>query len=48
MRLAFRVGPGGIPARVTLWDELAPPSPLPVPADAARAAQGDAANHPAR
>lgn len=26
---------------VTLWDEIAPPSPLPVPVDAARAAQGN-------
>lgn len=28
---------------VTLWDEIAPPSPLPVPFDAARAAQGNVA-----
>jgi hypothetical protein len=26
---------------VTLWDEIAPPSPLPVPADVARSAQGN-------
>jgi hypothetical protein len=26
-------------SNVTLWDEIAPPSPLPVPVDAARAAQ---------
>lgn len=30
---------------VTLWDEIAPPSPLPVPVDAARAAQGNVANY---
>ena len=30
---------------VTLWDEIAPPSPLPVPIDAARAAQGNVANY---
>jgi hypothetical protein len=30
-------------ASVTLWDEIAPPSPLPVPVDAARAAQGNVA-----
>jgi hypothetical protein len=29
--------------QVTLWDEIAPPSPLPVPLDAARAAQGNVA-----
>ncbi|MBP0591732.1 hypothetical protein J8I87_18755 [Paraburkholderia sp. LEh10] len=32
-------------ASVTLWDEIAPPSPLPVPIDAARAAQGNVANY---
>ncbi len=26
---------------VTLWDEIAPPSPLPIPVDAARSAQGN-------
>lgn len=31
--------------QVTLWDEIAPPSPLPVPVDAARAAQGNVANY---
>ena len=31
--------------QVTLWDEIAPPSPLPVPIDAARAAQGSVATH---
>jgi hypothetical protein len=31
--------------RVTLWDEIAPPSPLPVPVDAARAAQGNVATY---
>lgn len=30
---------------VTLWDEIAPPSPRPVPVDAARAAQGNVANY---
>lgn len=30
---------------VTLWDEIAPPSPLPIPIDAARAAQGNVANY---
>jgi hypothetical protein len=30
---------------VTLWDEIAPPTPLPVPIDAARAAQGNVANY---
>ena len=30
---------------VTLWDEIAPPSPLPVPVDAARSAQGNVANY---
>ena len=30
---------------VTLWDEIAPPSPLPIPIDAARAAQGNVASY---
>ena len=30
---------------VTLWDEIAPPSPLPIPIDAARTAQGNVANY---
>lgn len=30
---------------VTLWDEIAPPSPMPIPVDAARAAQGNVANY---
>lgn len=30
---------------VTLWDEIAPPSPLPVPIDAARTAQDNVANY---
>jgi hypothetical protein len=30
---------------VTLWDEIAPPSPLPIPVDAARAAQGNVATY---
>lgn len=31
---------------VTLWDEIAPPSsPLPIPVDAARSAQGNVANY---
>ena len=30
-------------SNVTLWDEIAPPSPLPVPVDTARAAQGNVA-----
>ncbi|APA84205.1 hypothetical protein BJG93_01410 [Paraburkholderia sprentiae WSM5005] len=31
--------------QVTLWDEIAPPLPLPVPVDAARAAQGNLATY---
>jgi hypothetical protein len=31
--------------RVTLWDEIAPPAPLPIPVDAARAAQGNVATY---
>jgi hypothetical protein len=31
----------GNPASVTLWDELAPPTPLPVPVDAQRTMQGN-------
>ncbi|WP_329959709.1 hypothetical protein [Paraburkholderia translucens] len=31
--------------QVTLWDEIAPPSPLPVPVDAARAVQGNVATY---
>jgi hypothetical protein len=30
---------------VTLWDEIAPPAPLPVPVDAARTAQSNAASY---
>jgi hypothetical protein len=30
---------------VTLWDEIAPPSPLPVPVDVARSAQNNAASY---
>jgi hypothetical protein len=30
---------------VTLWDEIAPPAPLPIPVDAARTAQGNAASY---
>ena len=30
---------------VTLWDEIAPPSRLPIPIDASRAAQGNVANY---
>lgn len=30
---------------VTLWDEIAPPSPLPIPVDAARSAQGNVASY---
>ena len=26
---------------VTLWDEIAPPSPMPIPVDVARSAQGN-------
>jgi hypothetical protein len=36
---------GGSGGRVTLWDEIAPPSPLPIPVDAARAAQGNVATY---
>lgn len=32
-------------AAVTLWDEIAPPTPLPIPIDAARTAQGNVANY---
>jgi hypothetical protein len=31
--------------QVTLWDEIAPPLPLPMPVDAARAAQGNVATY---
>jgi hypothetical protein len=34
--------------RVTLWDEIAPPAPLPVPVDAARAAQSNAVTYQRR
>ncbi|SDQ74809.1 hypothetical protein SAMN05443245_2607 [Paraburkholderia fungorum] len=30
---------------VTLWDEIAPPSPMPIPVDAARNAQGNVATY---
>ena len=30
---------------VTLWDEIAPPSPLPVPVDVARSAQGNVTSY---
>jgi len=30
---------------VTLWDEIAPPAPLPVPVDSGRAAQGNVASY---
>jgi hypothetical protein len=30
---------------VTLWDEIAPPSPMPIPVDAARSAQGNVATY---
>jgi hypothetical protein len=36
-------GNGG--ASVTLWDEIAPPSPMPIPVDAARTSQGNVANY---
>lgn len=36
-------GNGGGSNTVTLWDEVAPPAPLPIPIDATRAAQGNAA-----
>jgi hypothetical protein len=36
MRTAGNGGNG-----VTLWDEIAPPSPLPIPVDVARSAQGN-------
>ncbi|CAB3804102.1 hypothetical protein LMG28614_05957 [Paraburkholderia ultramafica] len=35
--------PSNSGGRVTLWDEIAPPSPLPIPVDAARTAQGNVA-----
>jgi len=31
----------GNPASVTLWDELAPPMPMPIPVDAQRTMQGN-------
>jgi hypothetical protein len=43
-------GPGlmqllkGTPS-VTLWDELAPPAPLPIPADSSHAAQSNAVSY---
>jgi hypothetical protein len=30
---------------VTLWDEIAPPAPLPIPVDSSQAAQGNIANY---
>jgi hypothetical protein len=30
---------------VTLWDEIAPPTPMPVPVDAARAAQSNVTSY---
>jgi hypothetical protein len=33
---------------VTLWDEIAPPAPLPVPVDASQAAQGNIASYTRR
>ena len=36
---------GNSGGRVTLWDEIAPPSPLPIPVDAARTAQGNVATY---
>ncbi|HEY4295778.1 MAG TPA: hypothetical protein VGM85_04830 [Paraburkholderia sp.] len=36
---------GNSGGRVTLWDEIAPPTPLPIPVDAARAAQGNVATY---
>ncbi|WP_071762571.1 hypothetical protein [Burkholderia ubonensis] len=32
-------------AAVTLWDEIAPPAPLPIPVDAQRAMQGNNASY---
>ncbi|MEZ0601417.1 hypothetical protein ACAX43_04565 [Paraburkholderia sp. IW21] len=32
-------------SNVTLWDEIAPPPPLPIPVDAARAAQSNVASY---
>ncbi|MFM0729158.1 hypothetical protein PQQ52_01490 [Paraburkholderia sediminicola] len=39
------MGGNGGGGNVTLWDEIAPPSPLPIPIDAARAAQGNVVNY---
>ncbi|KAA1004636.1 hypothetical protein FVF58_31000 [Paraburkholderia panacisoli] len=36
---------GSSGGHVTLWDEIAPPPPLPIPVDAARAAQGNVATY---
>jgi hypothetical protein len=30
---------------VTLWDEIAPPAPLPIPVDSGQAAQGNIASY---
>ncbi|WP_186310681.1 hypothetical protein [Paraburkholderia sp. BCC1886] len=35
-------------SHVTLWDEIAPPAPRPVPVDNTRAAQGHLASHAAK
>ncbi|WGS43027.1 hypothetical protein LFL97_05705 [Burkholderia sp. JSH-S8] len=32
-------------ASVTLWDEITPPTPLPIPVDAQRAVQGNSASY---
>lgn len=32
-------------SNVTLWDEIAPPTPLPIPVDAARTTQGNVASY---
>ncbi|MGF6772482.1 hypothetical protein P3T18_004976 [Paraburkholderia sp. GAS199] len=36
---------GSSGSTVTLWDEIAPPAQLPIPVDAARAAQGNVASY---
>lgn len=38
-------GVGGGGNGVTLWDEIAPPSPLPIPVDVARSAQGNVTSY---
>lgn len=47
MKTSSSTSAGGDP-QVTLWDEIAPPAPRPVPVDNARAAQGHLASDAAK